>query len=69
MLVATVVPITPMAWRRDVIPVDGLVCSATIVSSSGIIIEAPVDRLQHSRSRESSTPHLQLLARWGGVGT
>jgi hypothetical protein len=46
---ATVVP-TPMAWRRDVIPTGELVFSATIVSSSGIIIEVPVDRLQHPGS-------------------
>jgi hypothetical protein len=44
----TVVPITPMAWRRDVIPAGESVFSAKIVlspgvSSSGIIIEVPVD--------------------------
>jgi hypothetical protein len=40
-----VVPITPTAWRRDVISLGELVFSATIVSSFGIVIEAHVDRL------------------------
>src|SRR5579859_7851819 len=39
---ATVVPITPMAWRRDVVALGEPVFPATFVSSSGII-EVPVD--------------------------
>jgi hypothetical protein len=35
-----------MAWRRDVITLGDLVFSATIASSSGVIIEVLIDRLR-----------------------
>jgi hypothetical protein len=64
---AAVVPITPMAWRRDVIGLGEPVLSAPIVSSSGIITELPVDRLQGSRSRpiEAEGPAAGKFPRFG----
>jgi len=46
MLAEAVVPTPAMAWRRDVTPAGEPVISATIVSSSGIAIEARVDCLK-----------------------